>query len=67
MRLSLELTDQARERLERLVELADADSMTEVVRKALAVYEVVLEHGKRDAGDTILRSKNGTEQRLVVL
>lgn len=64
-RLNLELTAVARERLERLVDLSDADTMTEVVRRALAVYEVVLDNQKAE-GETLLRFKDGTEQRLVV-
>lgn len=65
IRLNLELTPIARDRLERLIELSDADSMTEVVRKALAVYEVVLDHQKTE-GETLLRFKDGSEQRLLL-
>ena len=46
---------------------AGPHSMTEVVRRALAVYEVVLDHQVGDKGDTLLRFKDGTEQRPVVV
>ncbi len=64
-RLNLEVTRPVRERLERLRDLSDADSMTEVIRRAVAVYEVLLDH--REKGfETVIRNQDGAE-RLVLI
>lgn len=65
VRVNLELTQPARARLERLVELSDADSMTEVVRRALVVYEIMLMNQAKE-GESILVLADGTERRLVI-
>lgn len=52
--------------LERLRETTQADSMSEVIRRALAVYDFLWE--AKQAGDKpILRSKDGNERELVLL
>jgi hypothetical protein len=51
-RLNLATSQQTRERLERLLTTADAETYSEVVRRALVVYEAVLEARKR--GDRII-------------
>lgn len=65
-RLSLEISLPVRERLDQLRTLSDADSLTEVVRSALAVYEVILKEVKR-GGEAIVRSPDGTEKKLVLV
>jgi len=64
-RLNLELTTKTRDRLLGLKTKSGAGSMTEVVRKALAVYEVIVDHRLR-GDEIILRSTDGYEKTLVV-
>jgi hypothetical protein len=65
-RLNLELPERVRARLEHLRTISEADSITEVVRRALAVYDVVLT-AVRERGDKIvLRSADGTEKEIIV-
>ncbi len=64
VRLNLEVHPAVRDRLERLRDVSGADTLTEVVRRALAVYEVLLEREAR--AEIILRSPNG-EAKVVLL
>lgn len=62
VRLNLEFPERLRARLEPLRALSEADSLTEVVRRAIALYDVML-MAVRDRGVTIvLRSRDGTER-----
>lgn len=63
-RLSLELSNTARERLNVLRELSDSDSLTEVVRRSAAVYELLLDH-QREGYEIVLR-KDGEERVLAL-
>lgn len=65
-RLNLEVSLSVRERLDQLRDLSDADSLTEVIRSALAVYEVVLQEVKR-GGEVILCSPDGVQRKLVIV
>jgi hypothetical protein len=66
VRLNLELTDRVRARLEYLRAETQADTLVEVVRRALAIYDTLLSV-TRDRGDAvILRSKDGTERELII-
>lgn len=65
-RLNLELTKQTRDRLEELRERSEADSLTEVIRRALAVYDAVLEH-YGTGGKVLLRDKDGVDRQVLVL
>lgn len=65
-RLNLELTQTTRDRLENLRDATQADSLTEVIRSALAVYEF-LHNNVRDGGKIYIRAKNGTEREVVIL
>lgn len=56
-RLNLQLTTQVRERLESLQEKTEADSLTEVIRRALAVYEFLLH--EKAAGNRVLIDRDG--------
>lgn len=65
-RLHLELPERVRNRLEEIRVLSEADSLTEVVRRALAVYDVLLV-AVRDRKETVvLRSEDGKERELVI-
>lgn len=64
VRLSLELTERVRDRLERLRQQTEADSLTEVIRRALTLYDMVVNDSN---GRVVIRSKEGVEQEIVVL
>ncbi len=66
-RLSLEMSEQARTMLEGLRAKTDADSMAEVIRRALAVYDLVWT--AKEKGKTLfLRGvAEGDEERVVIL
>jgi hypothetical protein len=63
-RLSLETSDAVRQRMEKLRDETDADSITEVIRRALAVYECLWDETKRGS-QIIVRS--GKKEREVLL
>lgn len=65
-RLNLELTRTVRDRLERLKDMSEADSLTEVIRRSAAVYEVLLEQREKGA-ETIVRYPDGEERSVLLL
>jgi hypothetical protein len=62
VRLHLELPTRLRERLDELRALTEADSVTEVVRRAIAIYDVLVTRKER----VFLRSADGTEREVLV-
>lgn len=65
-RVSLDLSSKAKVQLEKLVESTNADSQSEVLRRALALYEQVCDaygDGKR----LIMRAPDGTEAEWIIL
>lgn len=64
-RLNLVLHEDTRGRLEILRERMDADSVSAVVRHAVAAYERLSAH-VRDGGKIILLAKDGTERELLL-
>lgn len=63
-RLNLEFSAELRERLESLREASGAESLVQVIRNALAVYEFAWSV-KRSGGTLIAR--NGEKEREIVL
>jgi hypothetical protein len=66
-RLDLELPERLRECLGQLRVLNEADSFTEVVRRALAVYDVLVTAEKERRDRVFLRPADGTERELLIL
>lgn len=65
-RLSLDLTPQVKRRIENLREITEAESLTEVIRRALASYELLCE--AQVSGKSILvRDVDGTESTVILL
>jgi Arc/MetJ-type ribon-helix-helix transcriptional regulator len=62
-RLSLEIPKQTRDQIDDIVKRSGASSLTEVIRRALALYDLVLEH-KAENGTLVLRHKDGREEVL---
>lgn len=46
--------------------MSEADSITEVVRRALAVYDVLLTAVRERGERLILRSSDGTEREVII-
>lgn len=65
-RLNLEVAPQVRERLERLRDDTGAESLTEVIRRSLAVYEV-LAAAMLDKKEIIIRDSRGNERSLLLV
>ncbi len=57
-RLTLDLSEQVRDELDQLRETTQADSLVEVIRRALAVYSFVWK-AKAGGGKLILRDDEG--------
>ena len=64
-RLNLELSQSVRERLERLRDETEADSLTEVIRRALAVYDLLWEQRKK-GWETVIRRDSSERTVLIV-
>jgi len=65
-RLSLELPERTKARLERVVALSEADSKTEAIRRALTFYEeLILARDQRCR--IIMRAEDGTEREILVV
>ena len=65
IRLNLAISEVVRDRLDSLQERTDADSMTEVIRRALAVYEELV--NVHEAGGTIILVEDGEEAELRIV
>lgn len=65
VRVSLRLSKEAKARLDRVKDRTHAESLTEVIRHAIALYEGLLDQDEKGA-EIILRTQDGTE-RLVQL
>lgn len=66
VRLSLDITPRVREQLTDLEKKTEAGSITEVVRRALALYDLVVEH-QGEGGKLIFKHTDGEEESLRVL
>jgi hypothetical protein len=65
-RLNLELGEAARQKLEALRDRTQANSLTEVVQRALAVYEFL--HAERAKGNAlVVKDSHGGEKEVVLL
>jgi hypothetical protein len=65
-RLHLELPERVRARLEQLRVMTEADTITEVVRRALAVYDVLMTAVRERGDKVILRSADGSEREMII-
>lgn len=60
------MPDEVKQKLEELRNTTQADSMSEVVRRALTVYDF-LWNEKINGTLTVLRAQDGTERELLLL
>jgi len=65
-RLNLEMSEEVRRKLESLREKTDADSLSEVIRRALAVYDFLW--SEREKGTRLVaRGADNKDRDLVLL
>ncbi len=64
-RLNLDLNEGTRSRLEALRTFLSASSLTDVVRRAIAIFQAIIENEKA-GGQTILRDNKGKETKVVI-
>lgn len=67
VRLNLELPERVRERLERVREMSEADSLTEVIRRALTVYDTLLTTTVEDGGKILIQTPDGETKELFLV
>jgi len=65
-RLSLDVSPKVREQLTDLEARTEAGSITEVIRRALSLYDLVTEH-QGEGGKLVFRHVDGEEEVLKVL
>ena len=65
-RLNLQIPKADRDLLDELEKKSGATSLTEVIRRSLALYEILIDHVNAD-GEIIFRHKNGTEEKVRIL
>ena len=66
IRLNLAITPTVHDRLQRLREISGSETATEVVRRAMAVYDLVLTH-VAEGGEVILRHPDGREETVRII
>ena len=64
-RLNLEMSQRVRERLERLRDQTGADSLVEVIRRSLAVYELLWSEQEK-GGKLVVRRPDGDAEMMLV-
>ncbi len=65
-RLGLDLSEKVRVKLDELKVRCDADSLSEVVRRALAVFDALLDAQQTEGALVVVRSRDGSERVLVL-
>lgn len=66
-RLSLEISEEVSETLENLRRVTNAESLTEVIRRSLAVYDHLWSEKDQRGAVVYLRLPDGSEEKLVLL
>lgn len=64
-RLTLEVAEAVRKQLEHLRDQTHADSLTEVIRRALAVYDLLWK-ATSDGGKIVIQTDEGEKELLLV-
>lgn len=64
--LNLLLTVRVRERLERLRTTIEADSLAEVVRRSLTLYDALVAATHEDGCKVVLRYQDGREETVLL-
>ncbi len=64
-KLTLELSLPVRERLTQLQQRSEADSLTEVIRRSLAIYDLLLA-AREEGAEIVIRSASGEKVLALV-
>lgn len=67
VRLTLETSEPVRKRLEDLRNTTEADSLSEVIRRALTIYETFVVRTKDEKCKVFVRDEDGSEREIVFL
>lgn len=65
-RLNLQIPKVVKDQLSELEEKSGATSLTEVIRRSLSFYDVLIDH-VNEGGEVIFVRKDGTEEKLRIL
>lgn len=65
-RLNLEFSPKVEERLQKLKTKSDSASVTEVIRRSIALFDLYLEQAEA-GGEVIFRDRDGSEEKLKIL
>ena len=65
-RLTLQPTKAVRERMETLRDATDADTLVEVVRRSLAIYEKLVE-AEKAGGQLVIRFEETDEEQMLLM
>ncbi len=66
VRLNLEFPPKVANNLERLADLSESSSRTEVIRKALKLFDLVLSH-REEGGKLVLEHQDGSQETVQFL
>lgn len=66
-RFNLELTQTAKEQIDKLQHRTHADSMTQVIRRALAVFDTLVGYQERGFRLVIRNDATGEEEKILLL
>lgn len=66
VRLNLEIARPVHDQMQALQTRSQATSLTEVIRRALALYDLVTEH-ITNGGEIILKTRKGEQEKLRIL
>lgn len=66
VRLNLDMSVEVKEQIEALRDRMHADSMSEVIRRALAIYDFLVAQ-QADGSITLVRSKDGSEKQIPLI
>ncbi len=65
-RLNLKLPERMRGRLDALRAQTEADTVTEVIRRALSVYDTLVTLQREEGAVVLVRTRDGQERRLLL-
>ena len=66
IRLNLEFTPPIHEQMQVVQQRSHAASLTEMLRRAVALYDLITEH-VTEGGEIILRNRKGEDEKLRIL
>lgn len=65
-KVTLNLSNAVNERIDELRDLTEADSITEVIRRSIAVYDHLCREAKENNAEVLLKFPNGDEKYLLL-